>query len=721
LQLIQPLQLLQVHRTLTNKTIDAASNTLSNIANSSLTNSTVSYGGISLALGASDATPAFDLSDATNYPTSSLTGTITNAQLAGSIAVSKTLLTAGTGLTLSTNTLSVDAAQTQITSVGTLGSLTVSGDLTIDTSTLKVDSTNNRVGIGNASPDVTLDIGSSTDAIHMPVGTTAQRPTGAAGYFRYNSDLGQFEGYTDEWGSIAGSGGASAVEQQIFAGTGSQTDFTLTTAPATENNLLVFIDGVFQAQDSYSVSGTTLTFSTAPVSGRVITVYHVRSSVSGANMNIDSMTGDGADTTLTLSVAPVNENNVQVYFDGVYQSKSNYSVSGTTLTFTTAPPSGVAVEAITHSQTDVNVPVDGTITPAKIASGDFYFDTNTLYIDATNNRVGIGTTSPSGALDVTGTVTADNAEVGTGGASNANAIIDLTGDTTYTDFGFRILRNSGANGNTDLRHRGTGNLNIEAVEAGNIVFETTDIERARIDSSGNVLISGTSSSINAGSISLEAQGRIRAGRDGGAVMQLNRTTSDGDIAVFYKDGSTVGSIAASTNLNIGSGGTRIWFRDGTKALRPVSTEIGNGSDGIINIGEVGGRFKDLYLSGGVYLGGTAAANKLDDYEEGTWTPGQGSFDTWSSSPTFTATYTKVGRLVNIELRQTGGIIGWSAGDNITGLPFAPTKGSIGYASDTGPSSDNGPILAWTNSAIYFNFAQSSEQNLLLNIIYETTA
>jgi hypothetical protein len=103
---------------------------LSNIANGSLTNSTVSYGGVSLALGASDATPAFDLTDATNYPTSSLTGTITNAQLAGSIEVSKTLLAGGTGLTLSTNTLSVDAAQTQITSVGTLGSLTVSGDLT---------------------------------------------------------------------------------------------------------------------------------------------------------------------------------------------------------------------------------------------------------------------------------------------------------------------------------------------------------------------------------------------------------------------------------------------------------------------------------------------------------------------------------------------------------------------------------------------------------------
>ena len=59
------------------------------IANSKLANSSVSFGGISVALGAADATPAFDLTDATNYPTSSLVGTITNAQLAGSIGNSK--------------------------------------------------------------------------------------------------------------------------------------------------------------------------------------------------------------------------------------------------------------------------------------------------------------------------------------------------------------------------------------------------------------------------------------------------------------------------------------------------------------------------------------------------------------------------------------------------------------------------------------------------------
>ena len=54
------------------------------IANAKLSNSTVSYGGISLALGANDDTPAFNLQDATGYPTSSLVGTITNAQLSNS-------------------------------------------------------------------------------------------------------------------------------------------------------------------------------------------------------------------------------------------------------------------------------------------------------------------------------------------------------------------------------------------------------------------------------------------------------------------------------------------------------------------------------------------------------------------------------------------------------------------------------------------------------------
>ena len=143
-------------QTLTNKTISGGDNTLSNIANSSLTNSTVSYGGISLALGASDATPAFDLSDATNYPTSSLSGTITNAQLAGSISNDKlanssitvtdgsnsTATALGGTITFSGTANEVEVSESSGTiTVGLPNDVTIAGNLTVSGTTTTVDST----------------------------------------------------------------------------------------------------------------------------------------------------------------------------------------------------------------------------------------------------------------------------------------------------------------------------------------------------------------------------------------------------------------------------------------------------------------------------------------------------------------------------------------------------------------------------------------------------
>jgi hypothetical protein len=81
------------------------------IANDKLANSSVSFGGVSLALGASDATPAFNLADATGYPTSSLTGTITNAQLAGSIANGKL---SNSAVTIGSTAVSLGASSTTL-------------------------------------------------------------------------------------------------------------------------------------------------------------------------------------------------------------------------------------------------------------------------------------------------------------------------------------------------------------------------------------------------------------------------------------------------------------------------------------------------------------------------------------------------------------------------------------------------------------------------------
>ena len=211
------------------------------------------------------------------------------------------------------------------------------------TSEASVKALNQGVATTDSPSFVNLTL-SGTGSVKVPSGTTAQRDGSPAnGMFRYNSTNEQFEGYqSGAWGAIGGGGGSNTFTADTFTGDGSTTAYALSQVVNSEDNLLVFIAGVFQQQSAYSIataSGTTtLTFATAPANTREIIVYSVASAVSGTNLNIDSMTGDGSDTTLSLSIAPVNENNTQVFIDGVYQNKDTYSISGTTLTFSTAPP-----------------------------------------------------------------------------------------------------------------------------------------------------------------------------------------------------------------------------------------------------------------------------------------------------------------------------------------------------------------------------------------------
>jgi hypothetical protein len=95
---------------------------------------------------------------------------------------------------------------------------------------------------------------------------------------------------------------------------------------------------------------------------------------------------------------------------------------------------------------------------------------------------------------------------------------------------------------------------------------------------------------------------------------------------------------------------------------------------------------DLTLSGGVYLGGTVAANYLDDYEEGTWTPSVGGTATYTVS---TGEYTKVGRLVTAAFDMTIDAIGSGATSSILGLPFAAGGNTQGQA---------GSVSYWSSSA-----------------------
>ena len=100
---------------------------------------------------------------------------------------------------------------------------------------LTIQNSDRSIGIGTGSPGVSLDVGSKTDAIRVPNGTTAQRPTAALGQFRYNTTTSQFEGYTGSWGAIGGGGdafGTIAVSGQSNVVADQEND-TLTIAAGT--------------------------------------------------------------------------------------------------------------------------------------------------------------------------------------------------------------------------------------------------------------------------------------------------------------------------------------------------------------------------------------------------------------------------------------------------------------------------------------------------------
>jgi hypothetical protein len=192
-----------------------------------------------------------------------------------------------------------------------------------------------------------------------------------------------------------------------------------------------------------------------------------------------------------------------------------------------------------------------------------------------------------------------------------------------------------------------------------------------IDSSQNVMVGTTDTFVadNSSGNGLSYRGSagdLSVAASNTPAFYANRMGSDGTIADFRKDGTTVGSIVAgSGELIIGKEDTGLRFYDFGDAILPRTTANGV-SNGATDLGEGSNRFKNLYLSGGVYLGGIGAANLLDDYEEGTFTPtvasGTGAFST-----TPEGVYVKVGNIVHV--KAVFQVSTNFSSNGISGLPF----------------------------------------------------
>jgi hypothetical protein len=171
-----------------------------------------------------------------------------------------------------------------------------------------------------------------------------------------------------------------------FSGNGSTTAFTLSAAPANTSSILVAISGVLQDPSTYSVSGTTLTFSPAPPTGTGnISVRFLGIPASGvtttAYRTVTEFTATAGQTT--FSVPSYTVGFIDVYRNGVLLGSADYTAtSGVSVVLALGCTVGDLVEVISFQVSSVlnAIPaspasvgtsylVDGSVTTAKIASG----------------------------------------------------------------------------------------------------------------------------------------------------------------------------------------------------------------------------------------------------------------------------------------------------------------------------------------------------------------
>jgi hypothetical protein len=316
--------------------------------------------------------------------------------------------------------------------------------------------------------------------------------------------------------------------------------------------------------------------------------------------------------------------------------------------------------------------------------------------------VGIKTANPSTALHVAGNarvgaddVTDAHLQIGKGATGNRNSYIDIVGDTTYTDYGLRVIRNNtGANATSELKHRGTGALNFTTEEAAPIVFNTTNSPALTITSGGLVGI-GTSTPTNTSKLEIQTSSTTAPGlwvQTGGTTSAYPivdvRNGANLDVFAIKGDGTSyfqgklgIGTTSPGVTLDLSAAtaATRITSSTGTTpAYTQFTNAAGNAYVGI-----------ESSTGGGAAAGNAPYALHLSH---------QGAYPiNFSTNNALRATIDSSGRLlVGTTSSFNGGLlcIGSGQGSNLPSgeyIKIAPSANRIEFLDSSSNSSDTGSI------------------------------
>jgi hypothetical protein len=319
-----------------------------------------------------------------------------------------------------------------------------------------------------------------------------------------------------------------------FSGNGSTTAFTLTYAPASTSSIIVAISGVVQNPNTYSCISTTLTFSGAPPSGtNNISVLYLGLPVIGvsspgntAYFSSTSFTATASQTTFTPS-GSYQVGFINVIRNGSQLAPADYTATnGTTVVLNNACTAGdiVVIEVYTLTSISNALPLTGgTVTGATTFNAG-------VNLAVSSGNVGIGTSSPAYKLDVSGSVSASDLR------SSNTYVYASSGN--YCGFGFYSGISLATRQAVLETQTGTATV-LKTDVATPLIFGTNGSERARIDTSGRLLVGTTSA----------------PGQTGGVIV------ADDELFVY-----NIPTTASSANCHISSGEGNRFYRS-TSALK----------------------------------------------------------------------------------------------------------------------------------------------------------